>query len=171
MTSDAPSIVLVAALAANRCIGVNNAMPWHIPEDFNHFKKMTLGKPCIMGRKTFESIVEQLGKPLPGRRNMVISRGGFQHEGAETYTSLEEALKAASGPEISIIGGAQVYAQALPYATALELTHIYKVVEGDAFFPEINPAEWLEVRREERPGDPPAIPPFSFVRYERRAAL
>lgn len=161
-------ITLVAALAANRCIGINSGMPWHIPEDFKHFKTYTAGKPCVMGRTTFESILVELGKPLPGRDSLVVSRGGYAHPGAEVFPTLEEALAAANAPEICVIGGGQIYALALPFATAMELTHIYKDVPGDTFFPEFSLDEWKEVRRNDRHGEPPAIPPFSFVRYERR---
>jgi dihydrofolate reductase len=166
MNTEKKSITLVAALAENRCIGVKGRMPWNIPEDYKHFFTLTKGKPCIMGRKTFESILQEIGKPLPGRDNIVITRGGFGHPGAIVCASIEEALERAIGPEICIVGGAQIYGQALPFATVLELTHIHKSYEGDTFFPEFGD-DWTEVSRTERPGEPPAIPPFSFVRYER----
>lgn len=161
-------ITLVAALAANRCIGKGGVMPWNIPEDFKHFKAYTSGKPCVMGRKTFESILIELGKPLPGRDSLVVSRGGFSHPGAKVFPALEEALEAANAPEVCVIGGGQIYEQALPFANVMELTHIYRDVEGDTFFPEFPADEWHEVSRNDRPGEPPEIPPFSFVRYERR---
>lgn len=164
MNSPKKSITLIAAMAANRCIGVGNKMPWHIPEDFKHFKTLTMGKPCIMGRKTFESIIEQLGKTLPGRDNIVISRSGYAHAGAHIYDSLESALENTAGPELCIVGGAQIYKQALPFADILELTLIHKVVAGDAFFPEFPEKDWYETRREDISGDPA----FSFIRYERR---
>lgn len=164
MTLEKKTITLIAAMAANRCIGVDNAMPWHIPEDFRHFKALTMGKPCLMGRKTFESILAQLGKPLPGRENIVISRSGYGHQGARVFGSLEQAIAATGAPELCIVGGAQIYAQALPFANVLELTHIYKDVSGDAFFPEFSCEEWREVSRTDHAGEPA----FSFVRYERR---
>lgn len=143
-------------------------MPWHIPEDLKHFFTLTVGKPCIMGRKTFESVLKEIGKPLPKRDNIVISRTGYDHPGAIAVPSLEEALKIAQGPDVFITGGAQIYNLALPYADVLELTHIQKDYDGDTFFPAFSSDEWKEVSRNDRPGEPPEIPPFSFVRYERR---
>lgn len=158
------TITLIAAMAANRCIGIDNKMPWHIPEDFKHFVALSAGKPCIMGRKTYESILEQLGKPLPGRTNIVISRNGYQHPGAVVYPSLEDAMENTQEPDICVIGGEQIYRLTLPMADVLELTHIHKDVKGDAFFPEFSEKEWQEKSRRDVEGDPS----FSFVRYERR---
>lgn len=168
MTIKKTLITLVAAMGANRCIGVDGKMPWHIPEDYKHFFRLTVGKPCIMGRKTFESVLQEIGKPLPRRPNLIISRSDYSYPGVQVFSSYEKALEAAEGPEICITGGAQIYALALPEADVLELTHIYKEYDGDTFFPEFAPKDWAEVSREDHPGDSAGIPPFSFVRYERR---
>lgn len=157
-------ISLVVAAADNNVIGRGNRMPWHIPEDFKHFKTVTMGKPCIMGRKTFESILAQLGKPLPGRVNIVVSRKNYQHEGALTCKDLEEAIDQASKidtDEVCIVGGAQIYAQALGLADKIHLTRVHQSPEGDAFFPALG-AEWTEESRDDREG-------FSFLTYTRAA--
>lgn len=121
-------------------------MLWHIPEDFKHFKNVTMGKPCIMGRKTFESILKSLGKPLPGRINIVISRSNPQYEGALTVKDLDEAIDQASKvedvSEIMVIGGAQIYEQALPRADKIYLTRVHQSPEGDAYFPALDEKEW-----------------------------
>lgn len=142
-----PKITLIAACAPDRCIGINNTMPWHLPEDFAFFKSYTLDKPVMMGRKTWESLPR---KPLPGRRNIVISRqADYPAEGAETVGSLEEALAlCAASEEVIIMGGAQIYAQALPLASDLRITEVALNVQGDAFFPEFSPSEWHEAARE-----------------------
>lgn len=155
-------ISLVVACADNNVIGIKNAMPWHIPEDFQHFKAVTLGKPCIMGRKTFESILAQLGKPLPGRVNIIVSRRNYQHAGALTCKDLNEAIEQArktGTEEICIIGGAQIYEQALPLADKIHLTRVHQSPDGDAFFPVLG-KEWVEQSRDEREG-------FSFLTYEK----
>ena len=157
-----PVISLVVAAADNHVIGKDNAMPWHISEDFKHFKQVTMGKPCIMGRKTFESILASLGKPLPGRVNIVISRKNYQHSGALTCKDLDEALdqaKKTGAEEVCIIGGAQIYALALPRANRIYLTRVHQAPEGDAFFPALG-TEWVEQSRDDRDG-------FSFLTYER----
>lgn len=161
-----PRITLVAAYADGRCIGIGNAMPWHLPEDFAFFKAYTLGKPVVMGRKTWESLPK---KPLPGRRNIVISRQSDDTAGgAERAGSLEEALSlCADAAEIIIMGGAQVYAQALPLATDLRLTEVGLRVEGcDAFFPEFSAQEWQESARESHTAADGT--PYAFVHYRRR---
>lgn len=141
-----PKITLIAAYAARRCIGINNTMPWHLPEDFAFFKSYTTGKPVIMGRKTWESLPR---KPLPGRQNIVITRQAYQAEGAQTAASLEDALALCQGvEEVIIMGGAQIYAQALPIATDLRLTEVGLDVDGDAFFPEFSTETWQETSRE-----------------------
>lgn len=157
-------------MAENRCIGINNQMPWHIPEDFKHFKAKTLGKPCIMGRKTFESILESLGKPLPGRTSIIITRNGYKHEEAITAISLEGAIETAkeiatsdNQNEICIIGGGQIFEQALPLSNKLELTYVHRTVEGDAFFPAFIETDWSETAREDHDG-------FSFVTYQKANA-
>ncbi len=153
---------LIVAVADNNVIGMDNKMPWHIPADFKHFKEVTMGKPCIMGRKTFESIIDQLGKPLPKRTSIVVSRSGFEHEGAISATSLEDAIekaKAETDDEIMIIGGSQIYELALPLADRIYLTRVHQEPKGDAFFPEFG-ADWIESDFEAHDG-------FSFVTLER----
>lgn len=159
-------ITLIAACAENLCIGAGNAMPWHIPEDFTFFKAYTLGKPVIMGRKTWESLPV---KPLPERRNIVISRqADYCAAGAETAASLEAALALCAGAEEAVImGGAQIYAQAMPLATDLRITEVGLTVEGDAFFPEIDRMHWKEAERtERRVSSKGAV--YAFVHYLKR---
>lgn len=156
------TISLIVAAADNNVIGKDNAMPWHISEDFKHFKEVTMGKPCIMGRKTFESILEQLGKPLPGRTSIVISRSGFSHESATVCASLEDAITEAqklTDDEIMVIGGAQIYELALPQADKIYLTRVHQSPDGDAFFPALND-DWRETFRDDREG-------FSFTELTR----
>lgn len=165
MNTNTPAVTLVAAVAANGCIGRGNDMPWHIPEDFAFFKQYTLGKPVLMGRKTWDSLPR---KPLPGRRNIVITRQtGWQAAGAECADSLEAALAlAADAPEIIIMGGAQIYAQALPLATDVRLTEVALTVAGDAFFPPLPPGQWQEISRKAcRSGQGIDL---AFVHYRRR---
>ncbi len=145
-------ISLVAAMAANRVIGKDNQMPWHLPADLKHFKAVTLGKPVVMGRKTFDSI----GRVLPGRRNLVISRTPpTDSRGAEWVTSLAQALELLQGyDEVMIIGGGEIYRQALPLAQRLYLTDIELTTEGDAFFPDYHAvADWQLVQQSEHPAD------------------
>ena len=134
-------IVIVAGMAANtRAIGKENSLLWHVPEDMKRFKRLTLGHPIIMGRKTFESIIAILGKPLPGRTNIVITRDqAYSHEGVKVTHSLEEAITAAQAEdpeEIHIGGGEEIYKQVLPHTSRLHLTFFYDEKEGDTFFPE-----------------------------------
>jgi len=161
-----PIISLIVAVADNNVIGKDNKMPWHIPKDFKHFKEITMNKPCIMGRKTYESILEQLGKPLPKRTSIVISRSGYSHEGALSATSLEEAIELAKAyvsdtndNEIMVIGGSQIYKLALPIANRIYLTRVHQEPEGDAFFPEFG-AYWVEKDIDRHDG-------FSFVTLEK----
>lgn len=160
-----PHIQLVVAYARNRCIGRDNALPWRLPSDLAHFKKSTLGHPVIMGRATWESI----GRPLPGRANHVVSRNPrFRAEGASVWPGIEEALQACAREAIvSIIGGAQIYAASLPLAHEVIATEIHHDVEGDAFFPPLNPAQWQEVERLPQPAENGWE--FDFVRYQRCA--
>ena len=153
-----PLVSLVAALARNRVIGAGNRMPWHLPEDLRRFKRLTMGAPVIMGRKTHQSI----GKPLPGRRNIVVTRRpGAAWAGCEVAHSLGAALALAAGaPEVFVIGGAELYRLALPRADRLYLTLIDADYAGDALFPEIDPAQWRETAREPGAG-------FAFVTYQR----
>jgi dihydrofolate reductase len=157
-----PSISLIAALDRHRAIGKGNALPWHLPADLKRFKSLTLGKPVLMGRKTAESI----GRALPGRRNLVLTRSGrVPFGGMEAVASLEDALSLAD--EVCVIGGGEVYAACLPRATRLCLTHVDTVVEGaDAFFPAFDPDAWRVVSREAHPADDRHAFAFEFVDYE-----
>jgi len=154
-------ITLVVAMDAQRGIGVDNQLPWHLPEDLAHFKRVTLERPIIMGRKTFDSI----GRPLPKRRNIVVTRNrDWSHEGVEVAGSLEEAIALAGGRS-SIIGGAQIFHEALPLADRMIVTHIDAAYRCDTFFPEIDPAVWTVTAREEHTSSDGVA--FSFVTYER----
>ena len=169
MTKSLP-LSLIAALGENRVIGVDNSMPWHLPGDFKYFKATTLGKPIIMGRKTWDS----LGRPLPGRLNIVVSRqAGLVLEGAEVYPSLEAAVLRAEAwakeqgvDELMLIGGAQLYAQGLAQADRLYLTRVALSPEGDAWFPEFDVGQWKLVSNIENPaeGDKPA---YNFEVWEK----
>ena len=163
---------LMVARAANGCIGRNNKLPWYLPNDLKYFKRTTLGKPIIMGRKTWES----LKGPLPGRANIVISRqAGYQAEGAKVVTSLDEAVRLAQDialidgvNEAVVIGGAQIYAAALPQVQRLHITEVHADVEGDAFFPDYDAGDWEEQEREDFSAEPPNQYDYSFVTYRRR---
>jgi dihydrofolate reductase len=159
-------ISLIVAMSQTRVIGKDNALPWRIPADLKHFKALTLGKPVIMGRKTFESI----GKPLPERTNIVVSRSGFRATGVITAVSLPQALDIAHthGEEAMVIGGAEIYRQALPMADCLYLTEVHADIGGDAIFPEINPQVWCEVSREHHDDDTSAQFPYSFVTLKKK---
>lgn len=134
-------VAMIAAMAAGRVIGRGNQMPWHMPADLKHFKEVTMNKPVLMGRKTFESI----GRPLPGRRNIIISRQPMDIEGAEWADSIEQALeKVADAEEVMVIGGGEIYRQCLARASRLYLTLIEFETEGDAWFPDYQQdGEWL----------------------------
>lgn len=159
-----PVLTLVAAKARNGVIGINNTLPWHLPEDLKHFKAVTLGKPVLMGRKTYDSI----GRPLPGRRNIVITRqSDWQADGVDVAHSLEQALLMADGvPEVCLIGGADLYRQAMALADALRLTEIDADFDGDACFPEVSTAAWQEVARSSFTSDKGLQ--YAFVDYQRK---
>jgi len=161
-----PRITIVAALARNRIIGRGGALPWHIPDDLRRFRQLTLGHPVIMGRRTYESI----GRPLPGRDNIVVSRSGrFAAPGCRVAHGLEDAIAAAApAARVFVIGGAEIYALALPAADRLELTEIDAEFEGDALFPEYDRAGWLETSRESHAGSGGGRPGYDFVTYDRR---
>ncbi len=156
---------LIYARAANGVIGRDGAMPWHLPEDLAHFKRTTLGCPVIMGRKTWESLPPKF-RPLPGRTNVVLSRDTeWQAPGALRAGSLEEALQdCADAPDVWVIGGGQIYAQALKLAHSVVVTEIAQAFEGDTFAPKLD-AAWLETRRE--PHTAVSGLPFAFVAYHR----
>lgn len=156
------TLSLIAAVAQNNCIGINNQLPWNIPEDMKHFKEITKGKTVMMGRKTFESILSYLGKPLPGRKNIVISRNNYYKvpKGVEIFSSWEEAVKKYADEEVFVIGGASLYAQTINAADTLYITHVDKEVDGDTFFPVINKKMWKETERENHTN-------FSFITYKK----
>ncbi len=164
-------LALVVAVAENGVIGRGNKLPWHLPEDLQHFKRTTLGKPILMGRKTWESI----GRPLPGRTNIVITRQpNYEAEGARVVDSLQAAISLAEGvalidgvDELMVIGGADIYRLALPRAERLYLTEVHGEVDGDAFFPDWERDNWTETRRESHPAPEDGGYAYSFVRYER----
>ncbi len=160
------AITIIAAKSDNNIIGNENQLIWHISNDLKRFKQLTSGHVVIMGRKTFESI----GKPLPNRTNIVITRNkDWNSEGILTVNSLEEAIAQAknTGSEIFIIGGGNIYEQSLHLADVLEITEVHQVFAGDAFFPEINSNEWKEVFRQDFVKDEKNQYDYSFVRYER----
>jgi len=166
-------LALIVAAAENGVIGRNNALPWYLPEDLRYFKRVTMGKPIIMGRKTFASI----GKPLPGRTNIVITRNpSFLAEGVKVVSSLAAALELAQqlavvddAEEAVVIGGAEIYQAALPFADRLYFTEVHASFEGDAVLPAIEWAQWREVSRERHAAQAPNPYDYSFVCYERTA--
>jgi dihydrofolate reductase len=137
-------ISLIAAVAENNCIGIKNDLPWDIPEDLKHFKEVTQGKPVLMGYNTYLSIVSRIGKPLPNRTNVVVSRESVQipFENVIIYSDLQKALSDYKDKEVFVIGGASIYKQTIDVADKLYITKVHKIVDGDAFFPEINPQIW-----------------------------
>ena len=163
-------VSLIVAVAKNGVIGIDNKLPWHLPNDLKYFKQVTMGKPIIMGRKTYESI----GRPLPGRTNIVISRQeGYSAEGCKTASSLQEAVGLAKdiavtdgADEVVVIGGAQIYIEAMSMADRLYLTEVHAEVEGDAFFPDRTETDWTEVGREDHMAEGPNPYDYSFVVYE-----
>lgn len=168
-------LIAVVALGQNRCIGHNNQMPWHIPQDLAHFKALTTGKTVLMGRKTFESILAQLGRPLPGRPQIVLTRSAdWRPEvvGSDAITragSLADALemgRARGLDELMVIGGAEVYGQCMAQLDVIEATEIEASPEGDAFFPPWDPAQWVRTSGEQ--GESKGLA-YTFVRYVRRA--
>jgi dihydrofolate reductase len=159
-------ISIVAALARGGVIGRDNAIPWRIPEDLRRFRELTMGYPVVMGRRTWDSLPDRF-RPLPGRRNVVLTRNpSWQAEGAERASSLSDALRLLHGaPQVFVIGGAEIYAAALPSADELLLTEIDADVEGDATFPPFDPAEFEESSRERLVSETGL--PFSFVALVR----
>lgn len=158
-------MILIAAVAKNGVIGKDNALPWHLPEDMRHFKALTTGHVVVMGRKTWESLPPKF-RPLPNRRNIVVTRNpAYRAEGAEVVGSLDEAMKVGADGTAFIIGGAQLYASALPCAQRLELTEIDADFDGDARFPAFDRAQWRAVKRE--PGIAADGLRYAFVTYER----
>jgi dihydrofolate reductase len=157
-------LTLVVAIDAQRGIGVDNKLPWHLPEDLAHFKRVTLGHPIIMGRKTFDSI----GRPLPKRRNIVVTRNaGWSHEGVEVAASLEQAIAMVGDEEASIIGGAQIFGESMGFANRMIVTEIHHTFRCDTFFPPFDPAVWVETAREKHHSEANGYG-FDFVTYERK---
>ncbi len=161
--SACPRVYLVAAVAANGVIGTSGKLPWHLPEDLKHFKALTLGHPLIMGRKTWES----LGKALPGRENIVVTRApGYEAPGASVASSLDGALALCAGePTVFVIGGGELYSAALPLADGLVLTEIQRDYAGDARFPRFDRSAWRETQR--KPQTSADGLRFDFVLYEK----
>ena len=157
---------LIVAHARNGVIGKEGKLPWYLPEDLKHFKRTTLGKPVIMGRKTWES----LGRPLPGRRNIVVTRQtGFTAEGAEVYSNLQDAVAAVKDEPIAfIMGGAQVYEEALPRVEVAHITYLNADFEGDAFFTHLSPDEWVLTEEQSFPATDAHPFSFSFRIYTRK---
>jgi dihydrofolate reductase len=160
-------VSLVVAADARGGIGQQGGLPWHLPDDLKRFKALTMGKPIIMGRRTQQSI----GRPLPDRRNIVISRSrGLELDGCEIAGSLDAALElAADAPEACVIGGAEIYRLALPRADVLYLTRVEAVVEADTFFPQIDAGDWEEREREPHAADERHAYPYTFITLVRRA--
>ncbi len=158
-------ISIIVAVAENGAIGSNNRLPWHLPDDLKRFKALSLGKPIVMGRRTFDSI----GRPLPGRENIVVSRDSeLAIEGAVVVHSLNEALAAAGTvPEIVVIGGAAIFRQVLPRTDTIHLTRVHARVDGDVFFPDLDPAQWREAAVEHHAADERHQYAFSFVTLQR----
>lgn len=156
---------LIAAMDENRLIGSNNELPWHLPADLAFFKRTTMGKPILMGRKTFESI----GRALPGRRNIVITGNpDFEASGCDVVDSIEAGMSLASDEdEIMLIGGASLYAQTIAYATRLYITRIHHNFEGDTWFPEFDLREWTEENREDFDADHSNPHSYSFIKFVR----
>ena len=160
------SLSIICGFDQNRLIGNNNALPWHLPADMAYFKKTTMSKPILMGRKTYESI----GRPLPGRRNIIISRDeSYRAEGCETAAGIQQAIDLVNEQqEVMLIGGSSLYEQTLPLAKTLYITEIHHQFSGDAWFPAINSDDWLESWREEHEADESNKYAYAFVKYIRK---
>jgi dihydrofolate reductase len=164
-------LVLVAAVGKGRVIGVNNELPWHLPEDLKRFKALTTGHTVAMGRKTYDSIVARLGKPLPNRQSVVLTRDASWAPAADHASSVRvahsvDALLALQDEPIYVIGGAEIYQLTLSMASELDITEVDLDVKGDAFFPEIDPARWIRHSGENLTSESSAIN-YRFVRYQR----
>jgi dihydrofolate reductase len=158
-------LVIIAAVARNGVIGIENRLPWQLPEDMKHFKALTTGHAVIMGRKTWESLPPKF-RPLPGRRNIVVTRNaGYDAPGATLAGSLAEAAQAAGGATAFVIGGAEIYTQALELADRLELTEVDAIFDGDAHFPGFDRADWRETARQRHRSETGLD--YAFVTYRR----
>lgn len=163
-------ISLIVAMASNRIIGINNQMPWHLSADLKKFKQITMGSPILMGRKTYESI----GRPLPGRTNVIISRNpDYRQAGCLVFNDIEQAIVhcCQNHDEIFFIGGADLYQTMLPRAKTIYLTEIKQAFAGDSFFPEIDAAAWTEVEREDIDDDPDVLFSYSFLKLEKHSQI
>ncbi|TBR43524.1 type 3 dihydrofolate reductase [Marinomonas agarivorans] len=170
---------LIVAMSENRVIGINNSLPWHLPNDLQYFKKVTMGKPIIMGRKTYESI----GRPLPGRRNIIITRqkdyaGQVKHDGIDVVSSLDAAIQLGEDiafveghEEVFVIGGADIYQQALSKADRLYITHVLAHVEGDAYFPEVDWLNYTQLSRVDHAAEGPNPYDYCFRVYQTTNSL
>ena len=155
---------IIVAIAKNNAIGKDNKLLWYLPNDLKHFKDVTSGHTVIMGRKTFDSV----GKPLPRRRNIVVTRQPISIEGCEVVSSIEAALALCAGEdEVFIVGGAEIYRQAIPLTDRIYLTIVDEEFDGDTFFPELNAAEWKETKRENFEPDEKNKYSYSFITLER----
>lgn len=160
------TLSIIVAMGNNRAIGKDNQLLWHLPEDLQYFKRVTMGKPIIMGRKTFESI----GRPLPGRLNIVLTRQtDWQHEGVKVVHTIEDALQLAQAQslidgidEVMVIGGAEIYQAALPQADKLYITQVDADIDGDAFFPEVDMTQWQELSRESFSASDSSLPSNTY---------
>ncbi len=162
------AISIVVAVAENGVIGRDNGLPWRLSTDMKRFKALTMDKPIVMGRKTWEGMPR---KPLPGRRNIVVTRNdGYEAEGAEVFGSLPEAI-AAAGPDACIIGGGQIYAQGMDHARVLHVTHVETAADGDVVFPEIDPAIWTIASEERVPSGEKDEFATRYTVYERRSSV
>lgn len=162
-----PAVQLVVAYSDNRVIGKDNTLPWRLPSDLAHFKRTTMGKPIIMGRKTWES----LGRPLPGRPNLVVSRNpAYAADGAQIYPSLDAALDACADTDyVCVIGGEQLFRLALPLAQEVIATEVHAHIDGDTWFPPLEPLQWQEVQRLPQPAENGLN--YDFVTYHRRTGV
>jgi dihydrofolate reductase len=159
-------LTIIAALADNGVIGSEGKLPWHLPDDLRRFKALTMGRPMLMGRRTFDAI----GRPLPGRRNLVLTRGSQPFPaGAQGVPSFESALAVCAGdPELCVIGGAEVYRLALPRTDRLELTRVHGLFEGDVTFPDFHAGQWREVARVEHSADDRHALAMTFLTLDRK---
>lgn len=158
-------VSIVVAISENNAIGKNNKLLWHLPNDLKHFKEITTGHTVIMGRKTYESV----GKPLPNRRNIILTQQSITIPGCEVVNSLDDAIELCVGePEIFIVGGAEIYRQSMHLTDRIYLTIVHKEFDGDTYFPEIKADEWKEVTKESHQPDNKNLLPYSFITFERR---
>lgn len=164
MSRGVPPITLVVAMDERGLIGRDGGLPWRLPEDLRFFRRVTMGRIVLMGRKTWDSI----GKPLDGRENWVLSRDpGFRPHGARVFDALDGALAAAGAREVMVIGGAALFAATLPVAQRIHLTRVHATLEGDTWFPPFDPGAFVETAREDRPADARHAWPYTFATLER----